>query len=516
MKKRFMVLFLLLILAVCPVFAAEEFNEADFSEFVNRQLKTWNVPGCAVLIVKDGKVVLSKGFGYRDVENKKKVTPKTMFAIGSASKAFTAASIGMLADEKKLDLDEPVRNFFPFLRMYDKYAAEHLTLRDALCHRSGLPRHELAWLYSGLTRHEAVEKIRYLKPNKGFRESMEYNNWMFVLSGVVVEKISGKSWEEFVRTRIYNPLGMTYSNFSIDKMKQTGDYALPYTLNRGKLKNRVVKPSEIPRERIPYYRFTAMGPAGSINSNIVDLKNWILFHINKGEFNDGRLLKKATIKEMHAPQVVIEKAFHKMLFPEMPVCDYGLGWFIQPYRGHYWVHHGGNIDGFSALVSFMPREKIGVVVLTNLNATPFTYTVSLNAYDRVLGFKPIDWSGRFIDKQLKGLNKMVKMEAEKKEIHKKGSGPSHPLKDYAGKFNHPAYGVVIVKKVKDGLKLKFKVWNGHMKHCCYDTFSVKSGNPLLSFDLHVAFKTGDKGGIDSLALPLEPSAGDIVFKRVDE
>ena len=517
MKKfRLISIFLLLIVVITsPVFAGEKFDREDFRRFVNSELERWNVPGTAILIIKDGKVVMSEGFGFRDTEKKLKVTPKTIFAIGSASKAFTATAVGILVDEKKVDFDKPVRDYLPDLMLYDPYVTEHVTLRDMLTHRTGVPRHDLVWVYSGLNRNQLFDIMRFLQPSCGFRELMQYNNFMFMTAGMAVGRVSDSTWEEFVQTRIFNPLGMNSSNFTVKKSQQADDYALPYTLSLEGLKDIPQKTSQIPRVKMPFNDIVNIGPAGSISSNLEDMEKWILLQLNDGKVNGKQVISKETMKQLHSPQmtITVDGEFKNFIFPEMKVAAYGMGWFVQPYRGHYFIHHGGNIDGFSALVSFMPKEKNGVVVLTNLNETAMPYTVTFNIYDRLLGLNQLHWSDRFEKMKQEKIALMKTAYKKSEKERKKNTTPSHPLEDYQGEYSNPAYGSLKIKEMKGKLLMSFRIFNCPLEHYQYDVFKTATNMPYDMMSFKLTFKMNVNGDIESLSIPLQEGVDDIVFVK---
>ena len=510
-----LILCVLVLSAFSPASAAGSFDAKDFGQFVKSEMKRANVPGTAVLIVKDGKVIFSEGFGYRDVEKKLPVTPRTLFAIGSASKAFTALSVGILVDEGKLSFDKPVRNYLPQLKMYDPYVTEQINLRDMLSHRSGMPRHDMAWIYSGYSREKLLDIIQYLQPSTGYRGKLQYNNFMFLAAGMTVGKVSGGSWEEFVQERIFKPLGMKNSCFNTVKTQEAPDYAKPYNLDLTGLKDIPAKQADCPRKLIPFNDIQNIGPAGSISSNLEDMEKWILLQINEGKAGGKQIIKPETLRQLHTPQMAetCNGEFKSLLFPEMPVMSYGMGWFVQPYRGHYMAHHGGNIDGFSALVSFMPKEKIGIVVLTNLNNTPMPYAITLNAYDRILGLNPIKWGDRF-DKMKTEKVTMMKAGYQKAESErKKGTKPSHPLEDYSGEYSNPAYGTVKIAKDGENLTFEYKIFKCDVMHRQYDSFMTDSKQPYNMMGLQLDFLMNEKGDINRLTMPLQEGVDAIVFVK---
>src|SRR5579864_1140411 len=332
-------------------------NLEAFDAYMAQAMKDFKVPGAAVAVVRNGKIILAKGYGFRDVEKQLPVTPRTLFAIGSVTKSFTVTALGMLADEGKIDWDKPVRNYLPGFQMHDPVATEQMTPRDLVTHRSGLPRHDLVWYTSNFTRKDLVEKLRYLEPNKPLRSTFQYNNLMFMTAGYMTGELVGTTWEEAVRQKVLAPLGMSGTNFSVEDSQKSPDFAQPYRKDR--------KTDNV--AKIPFYVQGAIGPAGEINTNIEDLSRYLLFHMNKGKHEGKQLLSENNAAQMQTPQMVIQGTPD---FKELGEGSYGMGFFMATYRGHKQVEHGGNIDGFSAQFAFLPQDQIGVVVLTNLDGTP--------------------------------------------------------------------------------------------------------------------------------------------------
>ncbi|WP_054950681.1 serine hydrolase [Numidum massiliense] len=472
------------------------------SKLVAEKLEEWNVPGAAVAVVKDDEVVMAEGFGYRDVDQRLEVTPETVFAIGSVTKSFTTAAMGVLVDEGKLDWDEPVRDYLPGFKLHDPVATERLTPRDLACHRSGLPRHEFVWYHNAaITREELIERLRYLEPNVDFREKWQYQNLMYTTAGYMAGKLAGDSWEGFVRERLLTPLEMHESNFSVEEMQRLPNYALPY-----KLKDNVLK-------QIPFHNIDAIGPAGSINSNVLEMANWVKFQINKGTFSGKSLISEATMATMHTPHMPCTICLPSK---ELPMSNYGLGWFIDPYRGYHMLHHGGNIDGFSALVSFMPYENIGLVILTNMDASPLPYALNFYIYDQLLGNEAIDWNGRMKEEQKKMKEMQTGLKGAPKSDPIEGTTPSHPLEDYTGKYAHPGYGELKVELVKGKLQVFFNSFALPLTHYHYDTF-VLDFEPVEAKFL-TSFHTDVHGYIAHYTIPLalEPGAAEIKFAKLPD
>ncbi len=474
-----------------------------FRDLVLDSLNKWHVPGIGMAIVKDGEVILADGFGLRDVEQGLPVTGQTLFAIGSATKAFTTMGMALLVDEGKLDWDKPVREYLPWLRLHDALATERLTPRDMVTHRSGLPRHDLMWYNSSFGREDIIRRLRHLVPSKDFRTFWQYQNIMYLTAGYLSGQLAGGSWEDLIKERIFDQLGMHDSNFSVEESQKQTDHSLPYRYNYLK--------DDAELKRIPFRNIDTAGPAGSINSNVTDMAKWLQLHLNGGKLADKQFVTEANLKQMHAPQMVIQQPSK---FPEMPFSCYGMGWFIEPYRGYNMVHHGGNIDGFSALVTFMPEQKIGMVILSNLNGTPLPTVLALSVYDRLLGLDPIDWNERFMGEIEKARKASQDKEQKSSAERKTGTTPSHALADYAGSYEHPGYGTLEVGLVDDKLQLVYNELTMQMSHYHYDVFEAK--HEEFDMTMLAAF-TGDlKGNIHTIAVPLEPTLEPIVFERKAE
>lgn len=475
-----------------------------FSEYVTKVMTDWKVPGLAVAIVKDGKVIFAEGFGFRDVKKGLKVTPQTLFAIGSSSKAFTATSLGILVDEGKLDWDKPVKNYIPTFKMYDTFATERMTPRDLVTHRSGLPRHELSWYNSSASRKELVERLQYLEPNKDFRTTWQYQNLMFMAAGYLAEQIAGTTWENIVKTRIFEPLGMKNSNTSVGDSQKSPDFSFPYAEKEEKV------------VEIPFRDISGAAPAGSINSSVAEMANWIMLNMNKGKFGDKQIISEANIGQLHTPQMAMQGGILPGLekFNELFYESYGMGWFIDAYKGRLLIQHAGGIDGFTAMVSFMPKDGLGAVILSNLNGNATPYLIMFNIYDRLLGLEQTPWNERFKEIMAKMKEEAKMAEKEKDKDRKLNTTPSHPLDDYAADYENPGYGVFSVQKEGDQLKGVYNNFSFPIAHYHYDIFEFH--NELMNSQLKVSFKTDLKGNIASLSIPMDAAVTDIIFTRMPE
>jgi CubicO group peptidase (beta-lactamase class C family) len=472
---------------------------AGFDQVATDAMKKFDVPGMAIAIVKGKQIVYSRGFGYRDVEKQLPATPDTLFAIGSSTKAFTTFVLGTLVDEGKIEWEKPVRNYIPWFKLYDASASEHITPRDLVTHRSGLPRHDLVWYNNyDATRKWLVERLAYLEPTADLRTQFQYNNLMFLTAGYLSEVVTGKTWEQNVRDRILDPLGMQRTTFSVLEMQKDSDFSQPYQ----KKDDRVVK--------MPFRQITNIGPAGAINSSVNEMSRWVVVHLNGGKYEGKELAKASTVDDMHTSHMTTgETNEHSEISP----ADYGMGWFVQAYRGHQWVQHGGNIDGFSAMVALFPQDGVGIVVLTNLNATPLGSLLVQTAMDRLLGLKPIDWIGVAAAKRAKG-EEATKEGAKKKEVTRmQGTHPAHNLEDYAGDYENLGYGVLKVSAHEGHLEAVFNGINTPLEHWHYETFSGLKTDDASFEDMKYTFQTDSRGYVSALSAPFEPAVKDIVFVK---
>jgi CubicO group peptidase (beta-lactamase class C family) len=472
----------------------------------DQAMKEWKVPGVAIAVVQDGNVIYSKGYGYRDVEKKLPVTTGTLFPIGSITKSFTALTFAILKDEGKVDWDQPVRNYLPEFEMNDVVATERATPRDLFSHRTGLPRHDLVWYSSDFSRDDMVGRLRFLKPNKSFRSTYQYNNLTIMTMGYLEGKLTGLGWEGAIRKRIFEPLSMTHSNLSVDEIERTDDHALPY-----QMKKDVVT-------KVPYHNIDAIGPAGSINSSVDDMSHYLAFQLSDGKYGDKRVVSESNLREMHSPQTAIPDPPPAFSLPGLGHFSYGLAWVVTSYRGHNLVWHNGGIDGFYALLSMLPDDHMGVVVLTNLPHGQTPEVLAYNVYDRLLGLDPLPWFDRFKELEAKGKQQEQEGKKSKPTDRKTGTHPSHNLADYAGDYENSGYGKIRVSQKGDSLELtvnKLGPWPLENYH--YDIFQVPEVSDSIASGEKFQFEMNKKGDIDRISAPLEPSLGeDIVFTRAPE
>ncbi len=466
-----------------------------FDQYVTTAMTDWKIPGFAVAIVKNGKIVISKGYGLRDVKNNLPVDENTLFAIGSCTKAFTSAALCILVDRGMVDLDKPVINYIPSFRLYDNCATMNVTPRDLMCHRSGLPRNDLVWYGADLSRKEIMDRLKYLEPSKPFRTTFQYQNMMFLAAGYLTEQVSGMRWEDFVKENILTPLEMANTDFTIYEMQQSSDYSKPYEDDKGTVKE------------IPFREITAMAPAGAINSSVKEMSNWIILQLNNGTFGDKQIVSASSMSEIHSPQMIVPAAPSKDVFYQ----TYGFGWFITSYRGHLRIEHGGNIDGFTADVALYPDDSTGIVILTNMEGTEFNSIVRNYAIDKLLKLDEIDWSARFLPDFKKAEDNSMTADKDRDKDRVPDTEPSHKLSEYAGTFVNPAYGKIIITVNGDKLHMSYHTFESDLEHYHYDVFSANFEQQIGP--LKFSFYSNPKGQIDRVASGLEPTTKDIEFTR---
>ncbi len=490
MKSRFFFGVAGVLAATTSCIADAALQSPDFdalSETLEAAREALEAPGMAVAIVQDGEVVYARGFGERTLGEGDAVDAHTLFAIGSASKAFTSASIAMLVDQGDMRWSDRVTKHLPWFRMHDPYPTAELRIGDMLSHRSGLPRGDLLWYGSGVDRKKIVESLPELEPDSSFRSRFGYQNIMYLTAGLIIEEITEQTWDDFVVERIFTPLGMSESNTSIIELSGLDNVATPHAKIDGEML------------AVPYRNIDNAAPAGSINSNVTDMAKWVALLLNEGRIGEGRdaeqVITKGSIDVMWTPlSVATAVGPGGALRAESHFLLYGLGWFLQDYRGERVVQHGGNIDGMSALVAMMPEHELGVVVLTNLNGTPLTNVVVNEVFDAYLGFDDHDWGAE-------AAAVMATVQAAQEAAYEQAvadrvsdTSPTHELENYAGTYKHDYYGEIVIEFEDDALVVKRGELVGDLSHWHYDTFEVENRAPLPDLGL-MTFILGADGKV---------------------
>jgi CubicO group peptidase (beta-lactamase class C family) len=482
---------------------------ASLDTAFERVLKTWNAAGFAVAVVEKNKVIYAKGFGYRDEEKKLPVTTNTLFAIGSCTKAFTTSLIGMLQRDGKLDIDKPAHQYLPELKFYSDELTNAVTLRDMMSHRTGLPRHDYSWyLFNTNNRDSLLARVQFQEPTFPIRQQWQYNNFMFVAQGAIIEKITGKTWEDNIRQRIFQPLNMNSSALSIHDLEKSADAAIGYGVKKDSL-----------IFRLPYYDINSAGPAGSINSNVMDMSNWLITLINGGKFNGKEILSASFLRDAISSQTIISAALPTKEKPDIYFANYGFGWFLASYKGHYRVEHGGNIDGFSASTCFYPTDSIGIVVLSNQDGSSVPTIIRNLISDRLFGKNYFNWNDDLRAPVLKAMRQHNEEEKSKTTAQIKGTKPSHSLPEYEGLYSNPGYGTFDVYYKNDTLFARTPNKLIYLKHYHYDVFMPyllddPRYDPGEEGSTRIQFNTSVNGDIESLnAIGFEAPSIQLVFKK---
>jgi CubicO group peptidase (beta-lactamase class C family) len=501
--------FILLALAFGPGLGAQDKAIAKklqgFDAYMAKILKDWNAPGIGVGVVVGDKLVFAKGYGYRDYEKKLPFTPTTLCQIASNTKLFTAVAAGMLVDEGKLTWDKPVRDSVPSIQFYNNDLNNTVTLRDMLAHRTGITRHDTIWYKSDDTRKQLFDKVKYLEPQEPLRQTFLYNNLMYAAAGYIIELQSGKRWEEFIRDRIFKPLEMTSTVYSIADMLKQPDFGVPFTEKRDTF--------EI--YKIPYYEdIGGVAPCGAIISNIQDLSRWLVALMNDGRYGGKQVLPSSVLKATLEPAIALPNTAAEVRgYWEILNSAYGMGRQTASYRGRLLTFHGGDLPGFHSQVSFLPRERIGVLVFVIGNHCASLYnTISYNVYERLLGMDQTPWSDRLLEIRLKGKKAGSEARAKAGADRVPNTKPSHPIQDYAGEYEHPAYGVLKVG-MKDGqLQMDFHKIVLPLDHFHYDRFETPDDETYGRFAVN--FLTNPQGDVDKAVISLDEA--EVTFVRKPE
>jgi CubicO group peptidase (beta-lactamase class C family) len=506
------ILFAASILALLTFGSAARAQEADvakklqgFDAYMEQTLKDWNTPGVGVGIVVNDKLVFAKGYGYRDYEKKLPFTPKTMQPIASNSKLFTAVAAGMLVEEGKLTWDKPVRESVPVIQFYNDQLNNNVTLRDMLSHRTGVTRHDSIWFKSPFTRKELFEKLKYLEPQEPMRETFLYNNLMFAAVGQIIEIKSGKRWEDFVRERIFTPLDMNMTNYTIADMLKQQDYGVPFREKRDSFE----------LYKIPYYEDTeGVAPAGAVISNIDELSHWLIALMNDGKYKGKQVLPASVLKATLQPAIGLPNTAGEALgYWEMLNPAYGMGRETASYRGKLLTFHGGDLPGFHSQISFLPNDKIGVIVLViSDHSAPLYNIISYNVYERLLGMDQTPWSQRQLARRLAGKKAGTEARAKAGADRVPNTKASHALTDYAGEYENPAYGILKIGLQGDQLQFGFHEFHFPMSHFHYDRFDTPDDEQYGRFSVN--FRTNPQGDIHEAVISLDEA--EVVFTRKPE
>lgn len=472
--------------------------EAD----VNRVLKTFDVPGIAIAVVKDGKVLVTQGFGVRKLGDPTPVDGKTIFEIASNSKAFTAAGLAMLVDQGKLAWDDPVIKHLPDFRMYDAYVTAEMTVRDLLTHRSGLGLGAgdlMWWPTTTFTTDEIIHNLRYIKPATSFRSSYAYDNLLYIVAGKIIAQKSGKDWGTTVREWILDPIGMKATTTSLDAHIAGMNVSAPHSRINGKAA--VVKPMPVAN---------AIGAVG-INTNAEDIARWmnvLLDHGRVGAGADGkevRLWSEKQAREMWTAQtpMTINQPRPALAATRPNFMAYGLGFQLRDYQGKLVAMHGGALQGFYSRVLLVPEEKLGIAIFTNAESGPSLNALQYRLMDQYLGVAPTDWIGRIAEIDRETSAKEAARVKKESATRAKSSKPSLALADYEGEYEDAWYGKMTIKRSGGKLLMAFARTpdlTGEMEHFQHDTFVVRWKERNFNADAYATFSLEPDGSIERLRM----------------
>lgn len=442
-------------------FTAGEIDTKAIDAAVRKMMKTADAPGAAIAVLR-GDDVYIQAYGVKRVGETDPVTVDTLFANASTTKAFTTATVALLVDEKKMEWDDPVSKHLPSFRLSDPHADVLVTVRDLVCHRTGMPRHDWLWYRSGYDRDEMLRRFSRARPTAPFRSLYQYNNICFTAAGEVVRAVSGApSWEAFLKERLLTPLGMTRTNSSTHDAEADPNHAEPHK----KIKNKVVT--------TPYLNFDNVGACGTLNSSAREMVNWLRLHLSGGLLPDGtRLLSEAALRETYVPQMPIRMDDStRERYPFITQMSYGLGWSVWNYRNGYGLlSHGGAIDGFRSHVVLVPSEKIAVAIFVNLGQ-PFVEPLRNSLLDLLLGLPPMDWHATLKTDLAKMAADAKKAEVERREKRKSRKPLPIPLEKFVGTYTEPAYGTLTVTRADDKrLRIAWNTFDLPLDHLTYTTF----------------------------------------------
>jgi len=474
---------ILALLALPRVAAAKPPEARDLDDAVAKSMKAWPVPGAAVVIVQDDKVVYLKGHGVRESGKKGAVTPDTLFALGSCGKAFTTAAMAMLVDDGKLTWDDRVRDHLPAFRLSDDLVTRDVRLRDLVCHRTGLASNDLVWFHAPWSPEEGVERLAYLPLAKPFRTAFQYNSVTFRAAGLAAARANKTTWQELIRERVLLPLGMKRTALDADAADKDADRARPHRLDR----------AGDPEPFAPV-NMKKPDPAGSVHSSARDLGAWLRFHLDEGKAGGKRLVSARSLRQTHTPQIVIRQSPNEAaLFPDTTQVSYAMAWVVLDHKGHKLLAHGGALDGQRAQIILVPEKKLGIAVLSNLEQTAMNLALSFTLLEMMLEEpKKRDWNELHRTVLKKRAADAEKARRERLARRRPDTKPSREAAAYVGLYEHKAFGTVRIRATRDGLVWDYRGEKLPLRHFHYDTFLVEGE---LAGDAEVVFALDDRGDV---------------------
>lgn len=437
-------------------------NLKKLDQYYAKMVKDWDLPSATIGIVKDGELVFTGSYGVKEIDKTNKPDANTNYAIASNSKAFTSLILGMLEEEGKLNWNDKVKDHLPYFAVYDPWVSANVTIRDLLSHRVGLGTFsgDVIWYKSDLSAEEIVKRVKYIPKAFDFRTGYGYSNVMYITAGEVIRKITGKSWAENVKERIFNPLGMDRTVTNPNKLEGIGNYATPHGRE-----NEINIP-------IDWVNWEEIGALGGVISNVNDISKWMILNMNHGVFNKDTLFTKKTRNMVWRPHNNNYVDHTKKNDFNRHFNAYGLGWGISDYHGNLRVGHTGGYDGMISAITMIPDKNLGIVVLTNGMKSPIM-AATYYGLDQFLGVESVDWSTKMLKDNNKNIDNRVSDRIAKRVMNTK---PSVSLDDYLGNYKSNIYGNIIVSKQENNLKLDFEHspdLSATLKHWHYDVFEIK-------------------------------------------
>jgi CubicO group peptidase (beta-lactamase class C family) len=465
-------------------------NTDQLNKTIFKTLTAWGVPGAAVAVVQ-GEDVFTQGYGVLEAGKPETVNANTIFAIGSTSKAFTSALVGMLVDEGKLGWDDPVVKYLPDFQLYDEWVTKNVTVRDLLCHRLGLERAQRLYYHRGYDQREIIRRMHYLKPAAGFRTQFHYANQQFGAAGLIIEAVTGKTWDDFIRDRIFTPLGMSRSASGYDRLPDLQNFASPHAV----LDETYPSSVRFLGEQRPIEQYKIVHePAGSVHTSANDLAQWLKALLNNG----APLLQKSTFAELTSPQMVMQDILNSELAPlaylqpATHFWTYGLGWWVMDYHGEKVLMHGGQMPGYNSAVAFFPQRTLALAVMVNVHQTLAHAALFYAISDILLDKSGRDWSTEF-QMVAQGYMAEVKNQVDNMRLKRNPNlPPSIGLDSYAGTFSNDLFGEMTVSLEEDSLQLKYGVNTAALEHWEGDTFLAHWNLKGLMDDSLVAFSAYGK------------------------
>ncbi|WP_312923246.1 serine hydrolase [Empedobacter brevis] len=487
--KKFKLLVLLLFISSLSFGQKTDNRLNGLDKEIDNLLKVYNAVGLSVAIVEDNKTIYSQGFGFRDFENKLPATANTIFPIGSITKSFTAALLGKLESENQLSLKDKPSFYLPKFQFYNTQMDNLVTIEDLLSHKSGIGSVDGTYvLFPTRERTQLMERLKYLKPNGAIKDSWIYSNLGYVVAGTIVEKITNDTWEKNIQEKILSPLQMNNSSTSISEMLAANDYSFGYGINNNK------------SQKVLFSELNNGKPAGAINSSANDMANWMMVWLNNGQFNNQQILSPGFIQAAESYKAIDNGLPPEGSAPSVYTFGYGYGWKINSNKGHYKVHHGGNVSGFSSQLALFPTDKLGIIVLTNQHNSILPYIVTDIITNRMLKLPKTKWDKypvkvdeiSIVSKDINAIN-----------LDKK---PTHNLNDYCGKYSNLGYGIFEIVNENNKLFAVFPDFKFQLEHQHYDVFvlkAIKEIPQIMNPEFYLNFSLDLKGNISSVKINLQ-------------